>query len=191
MAPLALSWLRLCPEQKTITNFSALFPSQKAVSPLRGLQPRWPLVLGSLPLPHAFFKSMYTWKSSKYYIIISMMTPFMRVSQKLVFHDSKCICASNRILSTTAMYVSWSSFMYLRIPCYWDACLNSSLLRVGVKMLLNTIVMILLVVAELCEQAITNCWRISIFLEGFLNTFRLLLVVDFIKCQAFCYMVML
>ena len=115
----------------------------------------------------------------------------MRVSQKLVFHDSKCICAIKRILSTTAMYVSSSSFMYLRIPRYCDACLNSSLLRVGVKMLLNTIVMILLVVAELREQAITNCWRISIFLEGFLNTFRLLLVVDFIKCQAFCYMVML
>jgi len=29
--------------------------------------------------------------------------------------------------------------MYLRIPCYCDACLNSSALRVGVKTLLNTI----------------------------------------------------
>jgi len=119
------------------------------------------------------------------------MTSFMRVSQKLVFHDSKCICAINRILYTTAMYVSSSSFMYLRIPCNCDACLNSSLLRVGVKMLINTIVMILLVVAELCEQSITSCGRISIFLEGFLNTFRLLSVVGFIKCQAFYYMVML
>jgi len=67
------------------------------------------------------------------------MTSFMRMSQKLVFHQSKCICAIKRILSTTAMYVSSSSFMYLRIPCYCDACLNSSALRVGVKMLLNTI----------------------------------------------------
>jgi len=113
---------------------------KKAVSPLGGLQPRRPLVLRSLPFPHAFFKSMYcTWKSSQSYIIISMMTSFMRMSQKLVFHQSKCICAIKRILSTTAMYVSSSSFMYLRIPCYCDACLNSIALRVGVKTLLNTI----------------------------------------------------
>ena len=142
--PFGPPWLRLCPEQKTFTNYYALFPLQKAVSPLGDLQPRWPLVLRSLPLPHAFFKSMYTWKSSQYYIIISMMTSFMCVSQKLVFPDSKCICAINHILSTTAMYVSSSSFMYLSIPCYCDACLNSSLLRVGVKMLLNTIAMICL-----------------------------------------------
>ena len=43
------------------------------------------------------------------------------------------------ILSTTAMYVSSSSFIYLRFPCYCDACLNSSALRVGLKTLLNTI----------------------------------------------------
>jgi len=68
-----------------------------------------------------------------------MVTSFMRMSQKLVFHQSKCISAIKRILSTTAMYISSSSFMYLRIPCYCDACLNSSALRVGVKMLLNTL----------------------------------------------------
>jgi len=62
----------------------------------------------------------------------------MRMSQKLVFHQSKFICANKRILSTTAMYVSSSSFMYLRSPCYCDACLNSSALRVGVTKLLNT-----------------------------------------------------
>jgi len=44
------------------------------------------------------------------------------------------------MLSTTAMYVSSSSFMYLRVPCYCDACLNSSALRVGVKTLLNAII---------------------------------------------------
>jgi len=43
------------------------------------------------------------------------------------------------MLSTTAMYVSSSSFMYLRFPCYCDACLNSSDLHVGLKTLLNTI----------------------------------------------------
>jgi len=80
-----------------------------------------------------------TWKSSQYYIIISRMTSFMRMSQKLVFHQSKCICAIKRTLSTTAMYVSSSCFVYLRIPCYCDACLNSSDLRVGVTTLLNTI----------------------------------------------------
>jgi len=47
--------------------------------------------------------------------------------------------AIKRILSTTAMYVSSSSFMYLRIACYCDACLNSSALLVGVTTLLNTI----------------------------------------------------
>ena len=67
------------------------------------------------------------------------MTSFIRVSQKLVFHQSKCICAIKRILSTTAMYVSSSSFMYLRIACYCDAWLNSSALLVGVTTLLNTI----------------------------------------------------
>jgi len=67
------------------------------------------------------------------------MTSFMRMSQKLVFHQSKCISAIKRILSTTAMCVSSSSFMYLRFPCYCDACLNSRDLRVGVKTLLNTI----------------------------------------------------
>ena len=30
------------------------------------------------------------------------MTSFIRMSQKLVFHQSKCICAIKRILSTTA-----------------------------------------------------------------------------------------
>jgi len=73
------------------------------------------------------------WKSSQYYIIISMSTSFMRMSQKLVFHQSKCICAIKRILSTTAMYVSSSSFIYLRFPCYCNACLNSSTLHVGLK----------------------------------------------------------
>jgi len=73
-------------------------------------------------------------------LIISMMTSFMHMSrQRLVFHLSKCICDIKRILSTTAMYVSSSSFMYFRIPCYCDACLNSSALRVGVKTLLITI----------------------------------------------------
>jgi len=68
-----------------------------------------------------------------------MMTSFMRMSQKLVLHQSKCITAIKRIPSTTAMYASSSSFMYLRIPCYCDACLKSSSLRVGMKTLHNTI----------------------------------------------------
>jgi len=84
------------------------------------------------------FINRCTWKSSQSYIIISMMTSFICMSQKLVFHQSKCICAIKRILSTAAMHVSPSSFMYLCTTCYCDACLNSSALRVGVKTLLNT-----------------------------------------------------
>ena len=47
-----------------------------------------------------------------YYIIISIMVSFKRVSQKLVFHQSKCISVIKRILSTTAMCI------YLRLPSY-------------------------------------------------------------------------
>jgi len=36
-------------------------------------------------------------------------------------------------------YVCILVFMYLRIACYCDACLNSSALLVGVTTLLNTI----------------------------------------------------
>jgi len=74
------------------------------------------------PTPSSIFINRCTWKSSQYYIVISRMTSFIRISQKLVFHQRKCICAIKRILSTTAMYVSSSSFMYLRISCYCDAC---------------------------------------------------------------------
>jgi len=79
------------------------------------------------------------WMKHSITIVISRMTSFVRMSQKLVFHQSKCICTIKRILSTTAMYVSSSSFMYLRISCYCDGCLNSSDLRAGVTTLLNTI----------------------------------------------------
>jgi len=65
----------------------------------------------------------------------------MCVSQKLVFHQSICITAIKRILSTSAMYVSSSSYMYLCIPCYCDARLKSSALRVGVKTLHNAMQM--------------------------------------------------
>jgi len=68
-----------------------------------------------------------------------VITPFMRVSCKFVFHQSKCISAIQRIHSTTATYISSSSFMYLCIPCYCDACLKSITLRVGVKTSHNTV----------------------------------------------------
>jgi len=71
-------------------------------------------------------------------MIIIMMASFMRVSCKFVFYQSKCISAIKRIHSTTATYISSSSFMYLCIPCYCDACLKSSAMRVGVKTLHNT-----------------------------------------------------
>jgi len=129
----------LYPEQKTFTNYYGLFPLQnKQFRPWEvcSLDDPWSFA-ASHSLMH--FINRCTWKSSQHYIIISMMTSFMHMSQKLVFHQSKCICAIMRILSTTATYVSSSSFIYLRFPCYCDACLNSSALRVGLKTLLNTI----------------------------------------------------
>jgi len=62
----------------------------------------------------------------------------MRVSHKLVFHQSKCISAIKRILSTTATYISSSSLciMYsLLLRCM----LKVQCLRVGVKTFRNTI----------------------------------------------------
>ena len=55
---------------------------------------------------------------------------------------SKCISAIKRILYTTAMYISSSSFVHLCISLCCDACLKSSALRVGVKTLHNTIISI-------------------------------------------------
>jgi len=52
---------------------------------------------------------------------------------------SKCISAIKRILYITAMYIFSSSFVYLCFSLYCDACLKSSVWRVGVKTLHNTI----------------------------------------------------
>jgi len=43
-----------------------------------------------------------------------------------------------RMLPTIAMYICSYSFMYLCVPCYYDACLKSSALRVRLKTLHNT-----------------------------------------------------
>jgi len=161
---------RPCPEQKTFTIYYALFPlhnKQLRLWEFWSLDDPW-----SFAASHSFmhFINRCAWKSSQYYIVISMMTSFMRVSQKLVFHQSKCICAIKRILSTTAMHVSSSSFMYLRIPCYCDACLNSSALRVGVKTLHNTILYLLCTVVVVvvfafamlkCIHALWYCLRFN------------------------------
>ena len=99
----------LYPEQKTFTNYCALFPLQnKQFRPWEvcSLDNLWSFA-ASHSLQH--FINRCTWKSSQYYIVISRMTSFICISQKLVFHQSKCICVIKRILSTTAMYVSSSS----------------------------------------------------------------------------------
>ena len=122
-------------EQTTYTNYYALFPLHN-----KHLRP-WEVCSLNDPWSFEAFHSLMhfinqcTWKSSQYYIIISMMTSFMHMSQKLVFHQNKCISAIKHVLFTTAMCVSSSSFMYLCIPRYCDACLKSSALRVGVKTL--------------------------------------------------------
>ena len=59
----------------------------------------------------------------------------MHVSCTLVFHQSKCISAVRRILSIVAAYVRSNFFMNLCVPCYCDACLKSSTLCAGMKML--------------------------------------------------------
>jgi len=99
---------------------------------LERLQPRWRLVLRSLP-PLMHFTNRCTWKSSRYCIIMIMMTSFMRVSQKLGFPQSKYISAIKCIL-----YPRLSSCI-CGIPCYCDAYWKFSALRVGVKTLHNTI----------------------------------------------------
>ena len=69
------------------------------------------------------------------------------------------------------MYVSSSSFMYLRISCYCDACLNSSDLRVGVTTLFNTMIQLAMsrsrrVPVTLTLVAVLPTWRCSV-LERF------------------------
>ena len=109
------------------TNYCALFPLQnKHFRPWEvcSLDELWSFA-ASHSLKH--FINRCTWKSSQYYIVISRMTSFIRISQKLVFHQSKCFCAIKRILSTTAMYVSSSSlrysiqYMHYQTTCRLDA----------------------------------------------------------------------
>jgi len=57
----------------------------------------------------------------------------------LVFHQSKCINAMRRILSTVETYIRLHFFMYLYVRCYCDACLKSSALHEGMKTLHNTL----------------------------------------------------
>jgi len=52
---------------------------------------------------------------------------------------SKCISANKRILYPTTMHISSLSFVYLCFFLFCNACLKFSVLRVGVKMLHNTI----------------------------------------------------
>jgi len=93
----------------------------------------------SLQLPHASYTSMHlkviaVLHYNNYEGDIHACVLIACISSKY----SKCISAIKRILYTTAMYISSSSFVYLRFSLYCDACLKSSVLRVGVKTLHNT-----------------------------------------------------
>ena len=56
----ALPILHFVPRAKDFYQLLCTIPFTKyVVSPLGGLQPRWPLVLRSLSLPHALYRSMY------------------------------------------------------------------------------------------------------------------------------------
>jgi len=75
-------------QSKRLTNYYALFPLQnKQFRPWEvcSFDDPWSFA-ASHSLMH--FINRCTWTSSQYYIIISMMTSFMRMSQKLVFHQS-------------------------------------------------------------------------------------------------------
>jgi len=125
----------LYPEQKTFTSYYALYPLHyKQICPWEvcSLDDPWSFA-ASHSLMH--FINRCTWKSLQSYITTIMMTSLLCVSEKLVFHQSKCISAIKRKLSITAMYISSSSFVYLCFPSYCDACLKSSALCVGVKTL--------------------------------------------------------
>ena len=94
------------------------------------------LVLRSLPLLHAFYTSMYLEVIAVLHYNnhdgdIHVCVIKACISSKC----SKCINAIKRILYTTAMYISSSSFVYLCISLCSDACLKSSALRMGVKTL--------------------------------------------------------
>jgi len=97
------------------------------------------MALCSLPLDNAFYTSMYLEVTAVLYYdnhigVIHACVLKACVSSKY----SKDFSAIKHILSTTTMYMSLSSFMYLCIPCYCDACLKCSALRMGVEMLPNT-----------------------------------------------------
>jgi len=83
---------------------------------------------------------------------------------------SKCISDIKRILSTTAMYTSSSSFMYMCISLYCDACLKSSALRVGVKTLRDAIARHTFGLHSMrdgCQSyqiAVTLCLKLHLFL---------------------------
>ena len=97
------------------------------------------LVLRSLQLPHAFYTSMYLEVIAVLHYNnhdgdIHACVLKACISSK----HSKGISAIKRIPYTTAMYISSSSFVYLCISLYCDACLKSRALRVGMKTLHNT-----------------------------------------------------
>jgi len=72
--------------------------TQKVASSLGGLQPKWPLVLRSLPSPPCILEIGAFGKSSQHYIIKIVMALIMRMPFILVFQQSKCISAIMRIL---------------------------------------------------------------------------------------------
>ena len=115
------------------------FLNKYSFNKLGGLQPKWPLVLRSLPLPHAFYKSMYLEAIpvphyNNHDGVIRVCVLKACVSSKLIYLRQQAYTLYYRHVC-----VSSSSFMYLCISCYCDVCLKSSALHVGVKTLHNTI----------------------------------------------------
>ena len=103
-----------------------------------GLQRRWPLVLRSLQLPHAFYTSMYLEVIAVLHYnnhggVIHACVLKACISSK----QSKCISAIKRIYSILPLSIHprLLSCICVFFFLYCDACQKSSVLRVGVKTL--------------------------------------------------------
>jgi len=134
----ALHTSHLYPEQNTFTNHYTLYPLH--YKQLRYWEVCSLDVLWSFASSHSLmrFINRCTWKSPQYYIITIMMGSFSARLKSLYFIKVNVLALSS-LYSLLSPRISSSSFMYLCIPCYCNACLKFSAFRVGVKTLHNTV----------------------------------------------------
>ena len=114
-----------------LTSFNCSL-AQYVASPSRGLQPKWPSVLSSLPLPHTFINRT-TWDLLQDYaamlnIIATVLAPLMRVLFTsvtyifLYFIEVTVLMPLSACFSITSTYLCSCSFIHLCAPCYCLVC---------------------------------------------------------------------